>query len=266
MVLTFQVHKNCCHYKEICEPHFHDDYELLLCLTDGGTFLINNHAYPLCHGMLFVLGKNVLHQCIADISDYEKYIVHFTADTLSSISGPRTDFVTLFNAQDYFSVLLNEDQFLKISHFIEACLVKESAFASDIQQDIAFVQLILGVSELLHTENFSSHAAPNKEYAKIMPIIEYVHEHYDEDIGLGQISQLFFISKYYLCRLFKEVTGFSVGAYITNYRIRQACVFLRQGKTVQEAGEAVGLGNSANFIRTFRKIMGTPPGKYAKSY
>ena len=60
---------------------------------------------------------------------------------------------------------------------------------------------------------------------------------------------------------FKSTTGFSVGGYITNYRIRQACALLRKGASVQEAGEQVGFGNNANFIRTFKRIIGITPGK-----
>ena len=96
--------------------------------------------------------------------------------------------------------------------------------------------------------------------------VQHIHDNYDHEISLDAISRDFFISKYYLCRLFKSTTGFSVGGYITNYRIRQSCALLRKGASVQEAGEQVGFGNNANFIRTFKKIIGTTPGKYSRQY
>ena len=96
-------------------------------------------------------------------------------------------------------------------------------------------------------------------------LMEYIHEHYADELSLESLSQRFFISKYYLCHQFKELTGFSVGAYLINYRIRQACVFLRDGMSVQQAGEQVGFKNNAHFIRSFGQIIGVSPGKYVKS-
>lgn len=266
MQLNFQAHKDCCNYEEICEPHFHDEYEILLCLSDGGTFLINSHTYPLCRGMLFILGRGVLHQCIANIASYEKYILHFSSDTLWSVSSPQTDFQMLFNGCDYFAIALSNEQFETLCRQMEECIAKDSGFGSDMRQNIAFMQLVLYVSNLMRCNDPAAQPIMAREYAKIMPIIEFVHKNYAENISLEQISQQFFISKYYLCRQFKKVTGFSVGAYITNYRIRQACALLRQGASVQEAGEDVGFGNTAHFIRTFGQIVGASPGKYAKTY
>lgn len=266
MQLNFQAHKDCCDFEQISEPHFHDEYEILLCLSDGGTFLINSHTYPLCHGMLFILGKEVLHQCIANISSYEKYIIHFSSDSLWTISSPQTDFQTLFNECDYFAINLSDEQFCDIRAQMEGCIAKSSGFGSDLRQNMAFMQLILSTSALMRANNSATPPALPQEYTKIMPIIEYIHKSYAEDISLDAISQQFFISKYYLCRQFKKVTGFSVGSYITNYRIRQACTLLRQGTSVQTAGENVGFENTAHFIRTFGQIIGTSPGKYAKTY
>ncbi len=265
MKLDFEVKKDCCHFEEFSEPHFHDEYEVLVGLSDGGTFFINGHAYPLCHGMLFVLGRGVLHQCLANISSYEKYILHFPAETLKGISSSQTDLERQLNSRAYTAVLLGEEQLDNLCRMISDCMAQEG-FGADLRRDIAFMQLVLLISGLIESDDGAVHPALPREYAKIMPIIEFVHGHYAEEISLEQISQQFFISKFHLCRRFKALTGFSVGAYITNYRIRQACVLLRKGISVQRAGEEVGFGNNAHFVRTFGKIIGTSPGRYAKTY
>lgn len=265
MVLSYRVEKECCRYEAISEPHYHDEYEILLGLTDGGTFIINGHSYPLCHGMLFVLGQRIIHQCIANISSYEKYILHFPPETLAKLSTPQTDLQTLFANFDYISMLLNEDQLVVFRSAIERCISKEEGFGSDLERSTALVHLILSVSELLRSDSADKTSTPTRDYEKMRPILDFIHEHYAEDIGLEQLSRHFFISKYYLCRQFKSLTGFTVGAYITNYRIRQACILLRKGVSVQQTGEDVGFYNNAHFIRTFGKIIEMTPGKYAKT-
>lgn len=266
MVLSYRVEKECCHYEAISEPHYHDEYEILLGLTDGGTFIINGHSYPLCHGMLFVLGQRIMHQCIANISSYEKYILHFPPETLAELSTTQTDLQTLFANFDYISMLLNEDQLVVFRSAIEKCISNREGFGSDLERSMALVRLILCVSELLRSDSANNTSMPTRDYEKMRPILDFIHEHYAEDICLEQLSRQFFVSKYHLCRQFKSLTGFTVGAYITNYRIRQACILLRKGVSVQQTGEAVGFYNNTHFIRTFGKIIEMTPGKYAKAH
>ncbi len=87
-----------------------------------------------------------------------------------------------------------------------------------------------------------------------------------EPLNLDMLSSEFFISKSHLCRIFKDATGFSVASYISNSRIIKACTLLRNGVSVQDAGERVGFNNNAHFICVFKQEIGIPPGKYARHY
>ena len=52
--------------------------------------------------------------------------------------------------------------------------------------------------------------------------------------------------------------------YVILCRVRYAGTLLRRGVSVREAGEAAGFGDNAHFIRSFRRITGTTPGRFAK--
>ena len=54
--------------------------------------------------------------------------------------------------------------------------------------------------------------------------------------------------------------------YVINCRILKARSLLRNGMRVQEVGENVGFRNNEHFIRTFKKLTGTPPKRYAMMY
>ena len=266
MKIPYTIVKESLHHKSLSEPHFHDEYELLFGLSDGGTYMINGHAYPLCHAMLFVLNKYVLHQCIADISSYEKYVLHFSSETLKMLSSTQTDIVSIFGNFDYIAQLLSEEQFHYFNNLLANCMPNGGGFGDDLRQNMAFVNLILYISNLIRQRESVVGLSLKNEYNSIKPIFDYIHNHYMEEIRLEELSQKFFISKYYLCRHFKALTGFSVGSYVTNYRIREACILLRKGYSVQRAWEEVGFGNNAYFIKTFKKTIGQSPGKYAKNY
>lgn len=265
MFFAYNAVRNRQLFQEVNEPHTHDEYEVLVCLSDGGTFYIGDRVCPLCRGMMIVVRKGIPHRCMVDIASYERYILHFPSETLYDISSPYTDFLVAFTkANDY--IILTDEQLAEISLLFDRCMEKGTAFGDDIRRSIAFVNLILYITDRLSDKPAIVKPRPFKEYQKIVPVISYICDHCSQEINLDQLSQEFFISKYHLCRLFKAATGFSVGAYIINYRIRQASIMLRKGASVQSVGDQVGFNNTAHFIRTFRKIMGVPPGKYAREH
>lgn len=264
MQLSFDIEKNVRSFQQISEPHFHDAYEVLLCLSDGGKFHIQAQEYPLCRRMMFVLPPKTLHRCVVDIASYERYILHFSSEDLWILSSSQTALQSVFDSCNYYTVL-SPEQFDRLSQLLEGCSTQSTEFGRDLQRNVEFMEIILTIGRILNQGAPQTTPHPTKAFAKILPLIEYIHGHYQEDISLDFLSQRFYISKYYLCHQFKALTGFGVGAYLNNYRVRQACVLLRSGMRVQEAGEQVGFKNNAHFIRTFGQIIGVSPGKYVKS-
>ena len=61
------------------------------------------------------------------------------------------------------------------------------------------------------------------------PILDYIRDNLAEPLTLDQIAGRFFISKHYLCRIFKSATGFSVMEYIIYSRILRARQLLQEG-------------------------------------
>ena len=101
---------------------------------------------------------------------------------------------------------------------------------------------------------------------RVSPILDYIRENLTSPLTLDQIAGEFYISKHYLCRIFKAATGFSVMEYIIYSRILKARQLLQEGVSVQQAGELSGFSDNSHFIRTFGHLTGTSPGRYAKEY
>ena len=101
----------------------------------------------------------------------------------------------------------------------------------------------------------------------VREIKEYLDENYASRITLDQLSRDFYINKYYLTRVFKEQYGFSITAYLQNVRITHAKQLLRfSDKSVEEIGQACGLGSLNYFSRTFKAIEGIPPNVYRHTW
>jgi len=245
-------------------PHFHEDVEILLCLSDGGDFFIENELYPLKWGALFLLGEATLHKSTANDS-YKRYVLHISAATLQELSMQHTDMVARINDSGH-CVLLDRDKTEELISLFER-LEKpyDGKFGSDMEAMISLLSLLLKVFSSFETVDKTS-VALNPDFARISPILAFIEEHLFEPLSLDIISANCFINKYHLCHSFKAVTGFSVMEYIIHCRVLKARELLRQGMRVQEVGEAVGFRNNEHFIRTFGAMTGTSPKRYAKEY
>ena len=105
----------------------------------------------------------------------------------------------------------------------------------------------------------------NIEYDKrIVKILEYVNSNLQRKITLGELEKKFFISKYYLCELFRKNTGFSVLEYITYKRVLKAEELMCTGISILEASTTVGFGDYSTFYKAFKKIMEISPKQYLK--
>ena len=221
--------------------HFHDHYELLLPLTSPGNIFVNDQVYPLQRGTLYLIGENTLHRTIAT-GFHARYILHIGRKALAELSTPQTD-LTQLTHDSFRRAALSTDEMTEIIELFQALErnKNDGSFGSDIHQTIALLNLLIRVAPVLNASTAG-------------------------EAILDQIAGRFFISKHYLCRIFKSATGFSVMEYIIYSRILRARQLLQEGVSVQQAGELSGFSDNSHFIRTFGHLTGTSPGRYAKEY
>ena len=245
--------------------HFHNYVELMLPLVSPGNIFVSDQIYPLRRGTLYLIGENTLHRTITT-GFHARYVLHIGRRALAELSTPQTDFTRLAQSSFLRAPLTNE----QMTHLVELFQALErnkddGSFGSDIRQITALLELLLWVAPALHASS-AGEAIQNKDFMRVSPILDYIRARLSEPLTLDQIAGEFFISKHYLCRIFKSATGFSVMEYIIYSRVLMARQLLQQGVSVQQAGEMSGFSDNSHFIRTFGHLTGTSPGRYAKEY
>lgn len=107
----------------------------------------------------------------------------------------------------------------------------------------------------------------SRKRLELAEIKEYLDEHYTEKIVLDELSEKYYINKYYLTKIFKETYGSTISNYLIAMRITKAKQLLRfTDMTVDEVGSAVGMGDANYFSRMFRKVEGISPREYRKQW
>ncbi len=101
------------------------------------------------------------------------------------------------------------------------------------------------------------------ESSKISPAVEYINRHYSENIDVGELAKMAFISKPHLFRLFKSELGMSPVEYRNYLRIERAKSLLADGElSVGEIASLLGFDGSYYFSRMFKEHTGMAPSKY----
>jgi len=104
----------------------------------------------------------------------------------------------------------------------------------------------------------------NKELTR--DIIEYIQNNYEKVITYESLSGIFHMNPVYINRIFKKNAGTSLHSFLVGYRINMAMELLRTTSLpVREIALMVGFTELPHFIKTFKKITGSTPGKYRNS-
>lgn len=101
----------------------------------------------------------------------------------------------------------------------------------------------------------------------LLEIKNYIDENYTKKITLDELSQRYFINKFYLTRVFKEQFGMSITAYQNSVRITHAKQELRfTDKKIETIAVECGFGELYYFSRIFKKVEGVSPSEYRKRW
>lgn len=178
--------------------------------------------------------------------------------------------LTILKRMNLYSLYLIKQEIMQV---VYADLMKKGIQATKLFHDEFSIQLssrsldstidmIRWVNYLLE-KTFAYEKEVEKSATIIDKINQYIHDHYNEDIGRNKIAGEFFLTPEYLSKLYKRKTGIVLKTYINNYRIEKAKELLQSSdKSISEIALAVGFDNFSYFSTLFKKSTGISPKDY----
>jgi len=107
---------------------------------------------------------------------------------------------------------------------------------------------------------------PTEKQQKIAPAVEYISQHYNENITNDELAEISGISTVYFRKLFSSVVGVSPIVYARRLRIEKAKEMLRSDYgTLSDVAQSLGYASLYDFSRDFKKHTGTSPSRYEKT-
>ncbi len=101
---------------------------------------------------------------------------------------------------------------------------------------------------------------------QLLQVLEYVHEHLDQDIKLADLAQLLGMSQFHFSHLFKQSIGTSPYQYLLQQRVERAKQLLKQtDQSIMDIAFLCGFNSHSHLSKQFRQLTGITPNAYRTS-
>jgi len=250
----------------VIKSHLQDKFEIYLFISGKVNFFVEKNVYNLRYGDLIIVNSNEIHKASFLANDiYERIVITFDPHVIKLLNFNCLDLLQCFTNRkkgESNKINLNNlqiEEALNLFSKFEKINNENSDYAK-ILKLTCFIELLVFINE-----NFNKPkdiVEPHNISKELFTIMNFINNNLGEDLTLQNLESKFYISKYYLSKLFKKETGINLHEYITLKRISKAKLLLSEGYNITEVCHISGFNDYANFIRLFKKYVGVPPGKY----
>jgi len=102
-----------------------------------------------------------------------------------------------------------------------------------------------------------------KHHDVVGQTMAYVKENYDKKITLDELASRVYLSRSYLCSIFKESAGMSIVSYINRVRIQKSKQLLSdRSLSLSQVAVQCGFVDQSYFTKMFKREMGISPKQY----
>ena len=247
--------------------HAHPYYEIFYLLNGDCTFFVDHNIYKLNKGDLVIVPAGELHKSTyPQMGSSERYVVCFKKGNLKWLNELLGDD---FVKQSLTSGVISIPE--KRRDYVES-LMNKMNFENDGQDILSPAFIRTGLVELIlfiiRCQRYEHNVIKEIDVDNqlMQEIATYIYENYYKKLSLDDMSNRFHISRSYLSKKFKAVTGFGFKEYIVNVRIKNACrLLLETNKSITDIAFECGFNDSNYFGDAFRHVKGISPNKYRKN-
>jgi len=248
--------------------HYHDFYEIVVYLGNAGIFKINGKEYLIRLGDIALINMFDPHTLIYNKNTYyERFSISIDPNLLLSFNTAQSNLLDIFSKdnRNYPIFHVEGKCFDKYLRILEQYRDQKPAHGKYIFEKALIHQLasylFSDCYDCIHFDNTDS-----RHVSMIAKLVDYINNHLSEDLSLGVLAQEVSYSEYYICRIFKKVTNYTLTNYIVEKRIAQAAHYLTGDMTINKAAEKVGFNNYSYFYKTFKRYMGMNPAEYKEQH
>lgn len=256
------------------EPyHAHNFIEIVMVKSGSGWHIVNGNKFRIEAGDIIIVDYDTPHKSVSDDGRLVVLNCLFTSafiDTKFSAIRSFADILRSLNihtslSDEFSSYLYLKPSFVygyKILEIYEAMLneytKKRTGYITFLRGNLLeLITLLIRISE----------ETGNEQIQIVNKIKRYVIENYKKNVSLDDIAANVFLSKQYICKLFKENTNTTIIHFMQQIRIDEAIrLIISTDKKISCIANAVGYSDLKYFNYVFKKVTDKTPSQFRRLY
>lgn len=235
-------------------PHSHPTWTIAVMERGAAAFQVDARQERADDGECFVLEPEAVHTGVPAVPEGWAYkVLYLEPELLSAwderdVAAPRAARWVVFK-----DAALSE----ALRHAHRALAEEPAGLARD--------EAVLGAVEALKPHLRPGPEAPRDrvEHAAVRRAIAHLRERWDQPVPLAELATVAGLSRFELVRRFRAQVGLPPHAFQVDLRVHNARELLRRGRPPAEVALACGFADQAHLTRTFRRMVGITPARYA---
>lgn len=243
-------------------PHSHDGFAVGVIMDGAEQFRYRRSTHVAPKGSVILINPGEMHTGGAVESSGWVYRMFYpTAELLQEVAtslAGRSQPIPFFHEPVVYDPALA--QTLSNLH---------ATLESELDALTRSTRLVLALTSLVerHADMVHQHQATRVSWAAspvVRQLEDYLRAHYTEPVPLTTLATLAGVSTYRVVHMFQQATGLPPHTYLTQLRVQRARQLLATSLPVAQVATAAGFYDQAHLTRHFKRIVGVPPGHFAR--
>lgn len=253
--------------------HWHKEIELTLFLSGKMEYRVNDEVYEMEAGDALFGNSNTLHagfqkegrEChYLSITFHPRFLYGYEKSILQT---KYVNFIT--ENKNWQSLKLSENvewQKQIITNMKEIYrLWEENVDDYELQVQMLLLEIWQKLYQYFRSLPEQKQVT-EKNVERIRSMLEFIQEHYDQNIGLEDIAEHINICKSECCRFFKKHMNMTIFEYLMYLRIQNSLSMLEKDESITSAAGKVGFTSTAYYGQIFKRYMNCTPREYKKRF
>jgi AraC-like DNA-binding protein len=257
---------------------WHDRLEVFLPLDGRARFRMGDQEFDLHRGDLLVVDNLKLHH-VVDFPGFDTraVVVSFLPEFVYSLGSPSYDYAFLL---PFYSTLDRTPQVLHASDSAAAPACQALArlldcYFGDPRNGLFRAGCKAFLLEFLYhlASHFRSHEVLKWEFTRqqqrtlrLKPLFDHIRQHHADRLPVPSAARMVGMSPPRFMKIFKQVAGMTLVAYLNHVRLSNAARHLRESDlSIAEVASRVGFADQSYFDRRFKRAFGQSPKDYRRA-
>jgi|GEM_PF-31522 len=256
--------------------HQHNYYEICFLVSGKIYFEIGGKDYPINPCDFIIIPPGIRHRAVitSQKEPYERFVLWISRRSMEKLWAVSEEYRYLFPEGETGDGISRKAGILHHVwhtsqmdfHSLERALLNileemhSDRFGREEMMALRVQALLLRLNRMAYEQEHPRMSYEGQEVHK--SVLDYIEVHFQEDLTLEQLSDVFFVNKYHIAHTFKEHFGLSVHQYVIKRRLEACRNAIVAREAITDVYPQYGFKDYSTFYRAFKKEYGLSPREY----